>query len=48
LILFFPPAQIFLSTAVHDLTMAVTLPFGVASDAEVGLRNLLGNDRPSS
>jgi len=42
LILFFPPAQIFLSTAVHDLTMAVTLPFGVASDAEVGLRNLLG------
>ena len=42
LILFFPPAQIFLSTAVHDLTMAVTLPFGVASDADVGLRNLLG------
>ena len=42
LILFFPPAQFFLSTAVRDVTLAVTLPFGIAAEVEVGLHGLLG------
>lgn len=42
LIFFFPPAEAFVSGAVHDLTLAVTLPFGVAPVVELGLRNLLG------
>jgi Zn-dependent protease len=42
LILFFPPAQTLLSTAVRDITLAVTLPFGVAPAVEMGLHGLLG------
>lgn len=42
LIFFFPPAVQFLSAVVHDVTLAVTLPFGVAPATELGLRNLLG------
>lgn len=42
LIFFFPPAQAFVSGAVRDLTLAVTLPFGVDHAVEQGLRNLLG------
>jgi Zn-dependent protease len=41
LILFFPPAQVFLSTAVRDLTLIVTSPFGVAPAVASGLRGLL-------
>ncbi|MGA8262390.1 MAG: site-2 protease family protein [Arenicellales bacterium] len=42
LILFFPPVVFFLSTVVHAVMLAVTLPFGAAPAAELGLRNLLG------
>ena len=42
LILFFPPVVVFLSAVVHAVTLAVTLPFGVTSAAELGLRNLFG------
>jgi Zn-dependent protease len=41
LIFFFPPAQAFVFGAVRDLTLAVTLPFGVAPEVELGLRGLL-------
>jgi Zn-dependent protease len=41
LIVFFPPAQAFVSGAVRELTLAVTLPFGVTRAVELGLRNLL-------
>jgi len=42
LIMFFPPAQLFVSGAVRAVTLAVTLPFGVSHAVELGLRNLLG------
>jgi Zn-dependent protease len=42
LVFFVPPAQVFVSTAVRELTLAVTLPFGVAPAVEQGLRSLLG------
>ncbi len=42
LIFFFPPAQAFVSGAVRELTLAVTLPFGVTHAVELGLHNLLG------
>jgi Zn-dependent protease len=42
LVFFVRPAQIFVSTAVRELTLAVTLPFGVAPAVEQGLRSLLG------
>jgi len=41
LIVFFRPAQVFVSSAVRELTLAVTLPFGVTRAVELGLRNLL-------
>jgi Zn-dependent protease len=43
LIFFVPPAQAFLFGAVRDLTLAVTLPFGVAPAVELGLHGLLGH-----
>jgi len=42
LIFFFPPAQIFLSSAVRDLTLAITLPLGVTPVVETGLQTLFG------
>jgi Zn-dependent protease len=42
LIFFVPAAQIFVSTAVRELTLAVTTPFGVAPAVELGLRSLFG------
>lgn len=42
LVLFFPPAQIFLAEAVRALTLLVTSLFGVAPAVESGLRALLG------
>jgi len=42
LIFFFPPAQIFVSGAVRALTLAVTMPFGVAPAVDLGLRHVFG------
>jgi len=42
LFFFFPPAQFFVSSAVRELTKAVTLPFGVTHAFVIGLRHLQG------